>query len=363
MTDPQLIELARVGAGLTQGALAHALGITQPFVSQVERGERPIPEQLIDAWAELCEVAPSFFRRSDGPMSSALAASVHRRLKTLPTKPFNVTSAQMQIASLEVDSLFQEVEVTPALELPQFPVGIGAADAADALRRIWRVPDGPIANLTMLVESAGVPVLLIDWFHEKHSGVAQRGRWFEWLIAINASHPPSRRRFTLGHELAHVVLGHDRRIAVENIEANSLENDAHAFAASLLLPERDALRELRRVTLRRLVDLKQRWRVSMAFLIRRAYECELLGEREQARLYMELGSLPGGRVREPAEFSAEEPTLIQRMVESLRSAGLSLTEIAETMTTSEARLRNVYLHERTHLRPVANRQPRARLQL
>lgn len=49
----KLIKIKRVEKGLSQGALAKALGVSSPFVSNVERGHRPWPEHRID---KICSV-------------------------------------------------------------------------------------------------------------------------------------------------------------------------------------------------------------------------------------------------------------------------------------------------------------------
>lgn len=75
-------------------------------------------------------------------------------------------------------------------------------------------------------------------------------------IAVNASHHPNRRRFTVAHELAHFKLKHegehvDRDFTVirrddKSSEANdSFEIEANAFAACLLMPREFLLRDLR----------------------------------------------------------------------------------------------------------------------
>ncbi len=75
-------------------------------------------------------------------------------------------------------------------------------------------------------------------------------------IAVNSTHHPNRRRFTVAHELAHFKLKHegehvDRDFTVlrrdgKSSEANdSLEIEANAFAACLLMPREFLLRDLR----------------------------------------------------------------------------------------------------------------------
>lgn len=364
MTDPVLIELARVSAGLTQGQLAKTLGKSQPFISQVERGERDLPPDLLEDWAAACEVPTRFLLRKELPLDEALAGMVHRRMKTLPAKPFNLAIAQVKLTALALDSLFAEIEVQPAVSLPQLPPACSPTDAAATLRRAWRVPSGPLPDLVGLIESSGLPVVLLDSFHEKQSATSHRGRWFDWLIALNARHPASRRRFTLAHELGHIVLNHDATVAQDDDAAAEMEQDADAFAAALLMPAADVRRELRGpLPFHRLVALKERWRVSVAFLIRQALDHGVIDARRRQLLEMELSAQPGGRRREPGEFPEETPTLVRRLVEALVADGLTRADVADLMTVSEDALAVRYLGEPRRLRPVDGGAPRTVVQL
>lgn len=41
----------REAAGISQRSLARYLGVSQPFVCRVERGDRPVPVRIADRWA------------------------------------------------------------------------------------------------------------------------------------------------------------------------------------------------------------------------------------------------------------------------------------------------------------------------
>lgn len=343
--EPKLIELARVGAGLTQGQLAKKLGKSQPFVSQVEHGEKDIPPDLLPQWCSACGIPESFLRSGRLPLDDSVAAMVHRKMRTLPAKPHNLANAQVKMRILEIDALFAEVDVVPSLEIPRVPRGTGPSDAAAHLRRAWRVPAGPLPKLVDLIESAAVPVVPMDCFHRKQSATSQPGRWCDWVITINSSHPASRRRFTLAHEMGHIVLSHEATVPIDELEHSRLEKQADVFAAELLMPADDARRELRTVDFRRLVLLKQRWSVSIAFLIRRALDVGTITPEQRRRFEIELSTQPGGRSREPAEFEAEEPSLVRRMITALEQTGMSKAAIADLVGMTEWRLRTVYLRE------------------
>lgn len=73
------------------------------------------------------------------------------------------------------------------------------------------------------------------------------------VIGVNALHPETRQRFTIAHELAHLVLhqgdifvdkGHMYRDSRSGQGIDQKEIDANAFAAELLMPEDLVRKEL-----------------------------------------------------------------------------------------------------------------------
>jgi Zn-dependent peptidase ImmA (M78 family) len=67
-----------------------------------------------------------------------------------------------------------------------------------------------------------------------------------WVAGINAFHHNNRKRFTVAHEIAHLLLHssdetsfHDRTFARREAEGKPMEREADAFAAALLMPAND----------------------------------------------------------------------------------------------------------------------------
>ena len=102
-----------------------------------------------------------------------------------------------------------------------------------------------------------------------------------------------RQRFTLAHEICHLVL-HSRRRHVKNPEA-----EANRFAAALLVP-RNRAEEMfaEEVTLGDLRQMKVRWGISIQALIMRAANLALMDEKRKASLFKQLSSR-GWRKNEP----------------------------------------------------------------
>jgi Zn-dependent peptidase ImmA (M78 family) len=75
----------------------------------------------------------------------------------------------------------------------------------------------------------------------------------EKLIGVNSSHPPNRQRFTVAHEIGHLVLHKDQHVYVDSFGGrvnwrdgarDPVEAEANAFAAELLMPRAFVEREV-----------------------------------------------------------------------------------------------------------------------
>jgi Zn-dependent peptidase ImmA (M78 family) len=83
----------------------------------------------------------------------------------------------------------------------------------------------------------------LDWGDDISGSIQKLGHTF--LIKINANHAPTRRRFTLAHEIAHYVLHRD--LIGDGITDNALyrsdqpgfiETQANSYAANILMPSK-----------------------------------------------------------------------------------------------------------------------------
>lgn len=119
---------------------------------------------------------------------------------------------------------------------------------ANALRRKLRLGDGPIPSVRDLVRNAlpSIAVLYADLFDAKLSGVTFVDRIRGPTIVLNIQGKncnPGVRRFSLAHELCHVLVDTDRAEPLASLSGFlsdgglDRERRANAFAARLLCPE------------------------------------------------------------------------------------------------------------------------------
>jgi Zn-dependent peptidase ImmA (M78 family)/DNA-binding XRE family transcriptional regulator len=318
------IRQARLLAGLTQDALADALTdaghpATKAVISKYEKNKSTPSAQFLLLAASILDVPSSYFTHQPTLEVNWLA---FRRHSTLPerdqeaVKTYAVDIAELQI---ELQSLLYP---DTGVDLPEIRSAASLDDAEQAavqLRECWELDDNPIDSLVQTAEDH--QVIVVGW--RKH------GSDFDGLSGWCNQHPVTvistlvdtdRRRFTLAHELGHLVMDTG---AVTEKEAEKL---AHRFAAALLVPAERALHELgtRRTRLDwdELGILKRKYGLSMAGWIFRARDLNIITEHHAKTLWQEL-SRRGWRTKEPVEYIGDEsPVQLDQMAHRAVAEGL-----------------------------------------
>ena len=106
--------------------------------------------------------------------------------------------------------------------------------AAQSLRDHWSLGIDPIPNVVELLEDQGIKVLAFDLTHIDGltARVRRPGKDAVPVIVVNHQDWGERQRFTLAHELGHLVMEVSARVGEEKA--------AHRFAGAFLMPA-DAL--------------------------------------------------------------------------------------------------------------------------
>jgi Zn-dependent peptidase ImmA (M78 family) len=211
-------------------------------------------------------------------------------------------------------------------------------DIAALIRTHWGVPRGPLPNLTILAERAGIVVA-----HSSMSGVEVSGVTFAPpgmppLIVLRADHPADRLRFTLAHEIGHLVM--------HRFPTPKMEEEANRFAAALLMPAEDIRQYFmgRKVDLQLLAAMKPEWRVAMQAILMRAKSLGLI-ERNQEQYIWKQMSVRRMRTREPVEldFEVEQPTVMPNLLRVFQSTlSYSISETAKLFHLHDRDLESFY---------------------
>ena len=314
---PEMVGLRRKMIGLSQADLEAKSGISQAAISKIEQGlKEPSPEQISTLAASMSCLQSFFFQteREYGPPISAHPN--YRKKASVGQKTIDKVIAELSVRLGHARTLLQSADFKPELPLPQYDADEYAAhieSVADMVRRAWYVPRGPIRSLIEYIERAGILVINSDMEDARIDGASYQVPGMPPVIFLNRSMPADRQRFTLAHELGHIVL--------HRFPSPEMEKQADEFAAALLMPRDDIGSELRGLTLTKAAQLKPYWRVSMAALIVRAKTLEKIDAGASSYLWRQM-SFKGYRTCEPTslDFAAEEPSLASALFNNLSDA-------------------------------------------
>ncbi|MFK0074617.1 helix-turn-helix domain-containing protein [Arthrobacter woluwensis] len=320
-----VLETARRARGFTQVELAARAGTTQPSIQRYENNLREPDAETLERIATALGVTVSFLTHASRP-EGAMAVQAHmRRRSTAPATTWRRLEAELNMTRWHIARLYEQVSLKATAAVPQFdPEHYSPADAARLVRTQWRLPLGPVRNLTSWLESAGILVLEYDFGSPKVDGLSQ------WsgdhpIIVLNSQVPTDRKRLTLAHELGHIVLHN-------GYAGDDMEQQANEFAAEFLMPEDVIKPSLRSMKPSQIIDLKRVWGVSMAALVERAYQLDLMTKLQRTSFYKMLNAR-GWRFSEPAsdELAPETPELARMIGDEMLAAGLSVEDVAHIL--------------------------------
>lgn len=317
-----VISNARLARGLTQAELAAMINVTQPALHRYEHGLREPEPEILDRLADVIGVTTDFLLHA-GKARGAMAVDAHmRRRATEKATTWRKLEAQLNEYRMHASKLFEEVSLQADQIIPAFdPEGTAATDAARLVRMQWRMPVGPVRDLTAWLESAGCLIFSKPFGTARVDGLSQ---WIDDhpVILLNSEKPTDRQRWTLAHETGHLCL-HATYIGEHP------EQDADAFAAEFLMPAEVIRPQLRNLSMGRLTDLKRQWGVSMQALVERAHQLGVLPTGQRMSMYKQFSRM-GWRTREPfsEDLAPECPRLAQAIAKTLVDKGFSYHDIA-----------------------------------
>lgn len=336
-----MLRLARQRRGFQQTDAAKRLGVDQSMLSRMENGVADIREEILLRAAAAYEFPKSFFFQTDAVYGAPV--SVHpmwRKKADVSVRELDGVVAELNLRLMHLRRLFEGAEVTYSSDLPRLDMDdYGDPERiAGLVRAHWKAPRGPLKDLTLLVEKAGVLVVHSNLSGASISGVTFSAPGMSPMIVLNSDQPADRMRFTLAHELGHLVM--------HRFPSPAMEEEANAFASALLLPTSDIRPYFtgRRVDLALLAALKPEWRVSMGALLMAAAKLGFLNNSQKQYLWKQM-SARGYRLREPPEldFAREEPTVVRTLVKvHADGLGYSPDELASLLHVVPGELHALY---------------------
>lgn len=345
--NPEMVIIARESRALSQSALATKMVISQSILSKIETGCVPVSEDILCKLVSALGYPDRFFLQYGRKYPGI---SYHRKRKSVPQKTIDQIDAKVNIIRLHFDKLLKNLEPIEN-NIPHFSVEeerMSVEDIARAVRQKFMLPKGPIENLTRVVEDAGCIIMHSDFETRRFDGISLCVPKMPPMIFINKNMPGDRLRFTVAHELGHIVM--------HEYFTQTMEGEADRFAAEFLMPEYDIRSELIDLSIERLASLKMRWKTSMQSLLYRAGALDRITDRQKQYLWMQM-SKAGYRLQEPVNVEFESATLYREIIDAhFEDLHYSLKELCGVICLHEDEFEQVYLEKkRPQLRLIKNR--------
>ncbi|MEV8245892.1 XRE family transcriptional regulator [Streptomyces rochei] len=339
--DGRRLTLARQLIGLRKNALAAKIDKSPTAVAAYENNtKRPAPATV----AQLCltlGVDPGFFL--PGPHQAASDSVPHFRSLRSTTQLARDQAFAYGVISGDVGAALERHVEFPEPNLPRLSVDVEdesstlPEEAARLLRKHWGIGSGPVGHLVRLAENHGVVVVFSPAQTAAVDAYSFDDGYRPTVVLNPAKEDYYRQRFDVAHEIGHLVMHVDAEPG-----SKVVENQAHRFAAELLLPE-DELGDLlpSKADWRVLARLKETYGVSLQALLYRSRALGVMSDVTYRNAVAYLSS-KGWRRREPGEMPAvEQPSLYPKAVEILSSVGMDELSLAKESRVTPGLFRTV----------------------
>ncbi len=300
---------ARLMKGFSLQEVANAIGnkVSRQALHRYEKGEILPDSEMLSLLSKAFDVNVDYFFRET---KVELGDIEYRKLDNLLVKD----SVKIVEQTREYLSRYIELEeiigIEPVFENPLNNITDLSSynlvnNAAMTLRDAWGLGTSPIYNVAELLEDKHIKLVKLD------ADLAFDGlqTWVNNSIPVIAYNirnlsKKDRIRFTLLHELAHLLLSK----AMKSMTHRQKETVCHQFAGAVLLPEETLKSEIGNhrstIMIPELGNIKKQYGISMQAIVMRAKDCGIINDHYTKQTFFMFKQF-GWRVDEPAEYDFE----------------------------------------------------------
>lgn len=357
------LKLARKKAGLSLDRLVEAIGgiVTKQAISKYERNQMMPDSKVLMALAQSLNVSLDYLF-SDQVVDLA-GVDFRKTVRTSAKDRARVEASvidhmQRYLAIEQILELESAEWQPPKLTHAELASIDDAERLASELRHAWDLGENPIPDMTALLEDHGIKVLMLD-LPNSVSGMtcfatSSDGNNRLPVVVVNENQSLERRRFTLGHELAHRLF-----LPGDQVVGRDEEKAAQLFAGAFLMPANHLRKEAGsrrdRFGYREIIYLKRMYKVSAAALVVRLEQIGVIAKPTLSTIYQTIGRR--WRSTEPSPLESKEnegkferPRRFKRLgLWALAEEFISPTRAMELLQVSDAEL------ERAMVGPDENR--------
>ena len=310
--NPRQITFAREYRGMSQTELAAKVsGLSQSNLSKFEKGIGTLSDKVIERVMEVLGFPSGFFSLS---ISNRVENAHYRRKSGLSKSVKADIEYSDKIIGYLIDrmgeSVFYPESRVPSIDLED---GYTPEMVADYMRKLLGLKEDPVNDIMSILENFGIKIVEEDYDVDVFDGVSFNTDDGTNVIVLNRNFSNDHKRFTLAHELGHLVM----HLSPIVPEYRNKEDEANRFASEFLMPSeliRNSLFGLKPAYLK---NLKGHWLTSMSSIIRRAKDLGCIDFEKYRYFNIEL-SRKGYKKKEPFDVTIDKPVLFMQAYERHR---------------------------------------------
>jgi len=302
------LKSARKMAGLSLAGLAERTEnvITRQAINKYEKGMMNPSSEVLLALSNALDVKPDYFFREPNVSQSDMEFRKKSKLSVKEFESIKHSTLDFLERYLEIEDILQDQAVfenpIPA-NLRKVTDFDGAELVAEQLRECWHVGEAPLFDLVELVEDHGIRIYEIKT-SDQFDGISA------WVgdtpvVAVNLNNDSVRQRFTIAHELGHILLEFEK-----DEDVKEQEKLCNFFAGAFLLPRSVIWAEMgskrrSKIAVLELEKLKEIYGISIQAIMIRIHDLGIIGDSTYKRFWV-MVSVKGWRKNEPGVYKGIE---------------------------------------------------------
>lgn len=339
------LKAARMSSGLSLRALQAKIEnkVSAQAIGRYERCEMKPSPDILTTLANALGVSEKYFSSSEGLRLGKLEFR-ENFLRSKKEESYIEAKVLKHVKHyLEIEEFLQAntLEWDQPREFPFIVRDVKDVElAAHKLRDNWKLGDDPILNLAEFFEDRGIKVIFMvlpDSVAGMTCFIHREALKKIPVIVINENVKVERQRFTLAHELGHLVL--------ENISNINSESVCNRFASSFLMPDSILWATLGKqrkdISLGELIILKQRFHVSIQAIVYRCKDLNIIAHSTYQKLFRDFANRGwlNPPYNEPISLPKETTERFQRLCyRALTEDAITIEKAEELLGISAAQL-------------------------
>ena len=310
----QRIRNSRVHKGLSMQEVADNIGVSKQMINKYEQGKSmPTSEKLIALSKLFQQKVDYFFRKPE----VTIGEISFRKKSKFGAKKVNALKEEIRIQIENYLFIENICEVSNAFENPLQHSIIAneqhVKEAVKQLRNYWNIGQDAIHNIIDLLEDNHIKVIEVSDESRSFDGLATIIDDKYHIIVIAKAMPIERKRFTLLHELGHLLL------PIGALEEKQQEKFCNIFASETLLSETNAITEFgnsrSRISFEELKNVQEKYGISISAIVYKLGDTKIMSQERVKKFYQRLNFEAG--LREMIEQSRYDGLAYSNRYENL----------------------------------------------